>query len=161
MPVQNLALLSCFGTSKLPISGPKLRCLRQNFSLDFTVVNLLSKFLKKTKMSEPRNLEGQLGSEKDRKKCLIKILWIFIWTSQICLRLPLFNAISTFLSLPFWLELIWMKINALIWQKFFLKFLKFFFLISLQLVFGRNSFDVCQCVERVEVSYWVQCRLCR
>ena len=127
MPVQNLALLSCFGTSKLPISGPKLRCLRQNFSLDFTVVNLLSKFLKKPKMSEPRNLEGQLGSEKDRKKCLIKILWIFIWTSQICLRLPLFNAISTFLSLPFWLELIWMKINALIWQNFFLKFLKFFF----------------------------------
>ena len=73
MPVQNLALLSCFGTSKLPISGPKLGCLRQNFSLDFTLVNLLSKFLKKPKKSEPRNLEDQLGSEKDRKQCQIKI----------------------------------------------------------------------------------------
>ena len=45
MPVQNLALLSYFGTSKLPISGPNLGCLRQNFSFDFTVVILLSKFL--------------------------------------------------------------------------------------------------------------------
>ena len=47
MPVQNLALLSYFGTSKLPISGPNLGCLRQNFSFDFTVVILLSKFLEK------------------------------------------------------------------------------------------------------------------
>ena len=74
MPVQNMALLSGFRTSQLPISVPNVGCLRQNFSFDFTVVILLSKFLKKPKMSEPRNLEGQLGSEKDRKKCLIKIL---------------------------------------------------------------------------------------
>ena len=39
--------LSYFGTSKLPISGPNLGCLRQNFSFDFTVVILLSKFLEK------------------------------------------------------------------------------------------------------------------
>ena len=37
MPVQNLAILNCFGTSKLPISVPKVGCLRQNFSFDFTV----------------------------------------------------------------------------------------------------------------------------
>ena len=66
---------------------------------------------------EPRTLEGQLGSVRDRKGCLIKILWIFIWTSQIWLQLPLCYAISTFLSLPFWLESVRLIFNALIWQK--------------------------------------------
>ena len=47
MPVQNLTLLSCFGTSKVQISVPKVRCLRQNFRFNFTVVILLSKFLEK------------------------------------------------------------------------------------------------------------------
>ena len=47
MPIQNLALLSYFGTSKLPILVPKVGCLRQNFRFDFTVVILLSKFLEK------------------------------------------------------------------------------------------------------------------
>ena len=58
MPVQNLALLSGFGTSKLPILVPKVGCLRQNFSLDFTVVNLLSKFLEKTKKVGARKFSG-------------------------------------------------------------------------------------------------------
>ena len=47
-PFQNLALLSCFGTSKVSILVPKLGCLRQNFSFNFTVMILLSKFLEKT-----------------------------------------------------------------------------------------------------------------
>ena len=58
MPVQNLALLSGFGTSKLPISVPNVGCLRQNFSFDFTVVILLSKFLEKIKKVGARSLSG-------------------------------------------------------------------------------------------------------
>ena len=48
MPVQNLALLSGFGTSRVPILVPKVGHLRQKFSFDFTLVNFISKFLEKT-----------------------------------------------------------------------------------------------------------------
>ena len=48
MPVQNLALLSGFGTSEVPIMVAKVGHLRKKFSFDVTLVNFISKFLEKT-----------------------------------------------------------------------------------------------------------------
>ena len=58
MPVQNLALLSGFGTSKVPISVPKLGHLRQKFNFDFTLVNFISKFLEKTEKVSAQGFSG-------------------------------------------------------------------------------------------------------
>ena len=49
MPVQNLPLLSVFGTSKVKISVPKLWHLRQKFQFGFYPSKYGSKFLEKNK----------------------------------------------------------------------------------------------------------------
>ena len=58
MPVQNLALLSGFGTSRVPILVPKVGHLRQKFSFDFTLVNFISKFLEKTEKVSAQGFSG-------------------------------------------------------------------------------------------------------
>ena len=68
MPIQNLALLSYFGTSKLPILVPKVGCLRQNFRFDFTVVILLSKFLEKLNKVRAENSWGSARVSSRQKR---------------------------------------------------------------------------------------------